>query len=177
MSKNKLKIWDVPVRLMHWLLVASIAGAWITRHQRGPLHEYFGYAAAGIVAARLLWGFAGSRHARFSQFVLGTQATLAYARRVAAGTAPRYLGHNPLGGWMVLLLLGCVAAVAFSGWLTTTDLLWGYAGPVLVHETLAWSLLALIAAHVAGVLFTSLHQRENLVAAMVSGDKRPEDEA
>jgi cytochrome b len=159
------------VRLLHWSLAACIAAAWYTSDQTGPLHEYIGYAAAAIVAARLLWGCMGSPYARFAQFVLGVQPTLAYARKVVRGDAPRYLGHNPLGGWMVLALLACVALVAFSGWLTTTDLLWGYAWPVLIHETLAWTLVALIVLHVGGVIFTSWHQRENLVAAMITGDK------
>lgn len=178
MSKNKpatIRIWDWPVRLLHWSLVASIAAAWYTSDEIGPLHEYIGYAAAAIVSARLLWGFVGNAYARFSQFVLGVQPTLAYARQVAAGTAPRYLGHNPLGGWMVVALLACVALVAFSGYLLTTDLLWGYAWPVLIHEALAWTLVALIVAHVGGVVFTSWHQRENLVAAMVTGDKPREE--
>lgn len=174
---DKLRIWDLPVRLLHWMLVASIAAAWFTSDQTGPLHEYIGYAAVGVVAARLLWGFVGNRYARFSGFVVGARPTLAYARQVIQGRAPRHLGHNPLGGAMVVALLSCVALVAFSGWLMTTDLLWGYAWPVLIHETLAWTLVALIAAHVGGVLFTSWHQRENLVGAMVTGDKRPEDAA
>lgn len=178
MSRNKadkIRIWDWPVRLLHWSLVTSIAAAWYTSDEIGPLHEYIGYAAAAIVSARLLWGFAGNAHARFGQFVLGLRPTMAYARQVADGSAPRYLGHNPLGGWMVVALLGCVALVAFSGWCLTTDLLWGYAWPVLVHEVLAWTLVALIVLHVGGVIFTSWHQRENLVAAMLTGDKPVQD--
>jgi cytochrome b len=155
-SKNKLRVWDWPVRVLHWSLVASIAASWATRERIGPVHEYFGYAASAVVAARLLWGFTGSGHARFSSFVKGRGPTLAYLRQVRAGHAPRYLGHNPLGGWMVMALLAGVALVGFSGWLTTTDLLWGYAWPVRVHEALAWSLVALIAAHVRG---NQAHQR------------------
>lgn len=173
MSKNKQTIWDAPVRLLHWLLVASIAGAWYTSSQTGPVHEYCGYAAAAIVAARLLWGQVGNRYARFPQFVLGVQPTLAYLRQVLAGTAPRYLGHNPLGGWMVVMLLGSIGLVALTGWLATTDLLWGYAWPVLIHEGMAWWLVALIAAHIGGVLFTSWQHRENLIAAMLTGEKTP----
>ncbi|WP_228895754.1 cytochrome b/b6 domain-containing protein [Pseudoduganella aquatica] len=173
--KNKLKIWDLPVRLLHWLLVSSIAAAWYTSEDIGPLHEYCGYSAAFAVAARLLWSFAGSSYARFPQFVLGAGPTMAYLRQVLAGTAPRYLGHNPLGGWMVVALLSCVGLVAFTGWLTTTELLWGYAWPVRIHESLAWLLVALIAAHVGGVIFTSWQHRENLVAAMFSGNKSPEE--
>ncbi|MES2258204.1 MAG: cytochrome b/b6 domain-containing protein [Pseudomonadota bacterium] len=171
MSKNKQRIWDLPVRLLHWLLVASVVAAWYTGSRIGPVHEYCGYTAAAVVALRLLWGFIGTRYARFAQFVPGARATLLYLRQVLAGTAPRYLGHNPLGGWMVLALLACVALLGGSGWLMNTDLLWGYAWPVRVHVALAWLLLGLIALHLAGVLFTSWQHRENLVGAMLTGDK------
>lgn len=171
MKKNKLRVWDAPVRVLHWLLVLSIAGAWYTSGRIGAAHEYVGYAAGAIVAARLAWGFVGSGYARFTQFVRPVGATFGYLRGVLKGSAPRYLGHNPLGGWMVVALLACVGLVVLTGWAATTDLLWGYAWPVLVHTALAWTLVGLIALHIAGVVFTSLQHRENLVAAMLTGDK------
>jgi cytochrome b len=164
-------VWDAPVRLLHWLLVAAIAAAWITSGSTGPLHAWIGYAALALIGARLVWGFAGSAHARFADFVKPPRAVAVYLRRVAAGDAPRHLGHNPAGGAMVLALLSGVALVAISGWALGTDLLWGYAWPVRVHTALAWSLAALIVLHVAGVALTSWQHRENLVAAMVHGDK------
>jgi cytochrome b len=145
--------------------------AWLTSSRTGPVHEYIGYGTAMIVLARVIWGIAGSPYARFAQFVLAARPTMHYARQVLAGRAPRYLGHNPLGGWMVVALLSCVAMLALTGWLTTTDLLWGYAWPVLVHTCFAWLLLCLIALHVAGTLFTSWQHRENLVASMFTGNK------
>lgn len=166
-----MRVWDRPVRLLHWLLVAAIAGAWWSSSRTGPVHEWIGYLAAGVIAARLLWGCAGGTHARFADFVKPPRAVIAYLRLVAASKAPRYLGHNPAGGAMVLALLACVALVALSGWAATTDLLWGYAWPVLVHTALAWLLVGLIALHLAGVAFTSWQHRENLVAAMLTGDK------
>jgi cytochrome b len=169
--KNKQRVWDAPVRLLHWALAASIVAAWLTRHNTGPAHEYIGYGAAAIVLARLTWGWCGNRYARFAQFVRGPAITWQYLRAVLAGRAARHLGHNPLGGAMVVALLSCVALTALSGWATTTDLLWGYAWPVRLHEALAWLLVGLIALHIAGVLLTSWQHRENLVAAMVNGDK------
>ncbi len=169
--KNKQRIWDAPVRILHWLLAASIVAAWLTSSSTGPAHEYIGYASAAIVLARLAWGRLGNRYARFSQFVRGPAATWRYLRAVLAGRAVRHLGHNPLGGAMVVALLCCVALVALSGWAMGTDLLWGYAWPVRVHEALAWLLVGLVALHVLGVLLTSWQHRENLVAAMISGDK------
>jgi cytochrome b len=169
--KNKQRVWDAPVRVLHWLLAASIAAAWLTSDSTGRAHEYIGYAAAAVVLARLGWGRLGNRYARFSQFVRAPAALWQYLRAVLAGRAARHLGHNPLGGAMVVALLACVGGVAFSGWLTTTDLLWGYAWPVRVHQALAWLLVGLIVLHVAGVLLTSWQHRENLVAAMITGDK------
>jgi cytochrome b len=171
LKKNKLRVWDAPVRVLHWLLVLAIAGAWFTSGRIGVAHEYVGYAAAAMVAARLAWGFIGNSYARFSQFVRPASFTVAYLREVMKGAAPRYLGHNPLGGWMVVALLLCVGLAAVTGWAATTDLLWGYAWPVTVHTVLAWTLVGLIALHIAGVVFTSWQHRENLVAAMLTGDK------
>lgn len=159
------------MRLLHWMLAGAVAAAWLTSSRIGPAHEVFGYATVAIVLARLAWGFAGNRYARFARFVRPPAPTLQYLRAVVEGRAARYLGHNPLGGWMVIALLGCVALLGVTGWSATTDLLWGYAWPVRVHETLAWLLLALVALHVGGVVFTSWQHRENLVAAMITGNK------
>jgi cytochrome b len=171
LKKNKRAVWDLPVRLLHWLLVAAIAAAWVTSSHTGPAHEYIGYLAAATVLARLAWGVVGNAYARFSQFVLPAGPTLGYLRRVVSGAAPRYLGHNPLGGWMVVALLACVAMLSLTGWLATTDLLWGYAWPVRIHAGFGWLLLGLVGLHIAGVLFTSWQHRENLVRAMLTGTK------
>ena len=167
----KIEVWDKPVRLMHWLLVLAVASAWFTRERLDSLHEWLGYAALAIVALRILWGFAGSRHARFAQFVRAPRATWCYLRAVATGRAPRHLGHNPLGGWMIVALLSCIAALGLTGWLATTDWLWGYAWLAELHAGLGWTLLALVCLHVGGVFFSSWQHRENLVAAMLSGRK------
>lgn len=159
------------MRLLHWSLVLTVAMSWLTSEQIGPAHEYWGYGTAAIVCARLLWGFVGSRYARFTQFLRGIHPTLHYARDVLSRRAPRYLGHNPLGGWMVLALLTCLVMLTFTGWLATTDMFWGYAWLVQVHEALGWALLFFVALHVAGVVFTSWQHRENLIAPMLNGSK------
>lgn len=169
-----MRVWDAPVRLLHWLLACAIAAAWWTSSSTGASHEWIGYGAVAVVGVRVVWGWTGSRHARFSDFVRPPRAIAHYLGHVAAGNAPRYLGHNPAGGAMVLALLSCVALVGVSGWALTTELLWGYAWPVLIHTALAWLLVALIVLHVAGVVLTSLQHRENLVAAMIHGDKESE---
>lgn len=173
LKKIKQQVWDLPVRLLHWLLVATIAAAWITSHRTGSVHEYIGYGAGAIVLLRLLWGCTGNRYARFRQFVRPAPQTLQYLREVMRGNAARYLGHNPLGGWMVIALLVCISLLVITGWLTTTDMFWGYAWPVLIHITIAWTLIGLIALHICGVAFTSWQHRENLIAAMLTGKKAP----
>jgi cytochrome b len=167
-----LKVWDGPVRLLHWALVLAVASAWWTGGDADSWHEALGYAAATIVGLRLAWGFAGSHYARFAQFVRAFSATWAYAHSVRAGRARRYLGHNPLGGWMALALLACVAGLCFSGFLYTTDWLWGYGWLYWTHVVLGWLLAALVALHLAGVAFTGWQHRENLVRAMLTGRKR-----
>ncbi|WP_028312330.1 cytochrome b/b6 domain-containing protein [Derxia gummosa] len=173
-----MKVWDLPVRLLHWSLAALVIAAWSTGGSSGPLHEWLGYGAGAVVLARVVWGFAGGRYARFAQFVRGPRATLAYARAVLAGTEPHHLGHNPLGGWMVLALLGSAGALALSGALYVSDWLWGYEWLYLTHATLGWIVVALVPLHVAGVVFTGHRQRENLVRAMLTGRKpAPTDRA
>jgi len=171
-----IPVWDPLVRLLHWTLAGAIAIAWTSTLDVGvpaAWHEPAGYTAMACVAARLLWGAVGGRHARFGGFVKGPRATVRYARQVLKGTAPRHVGHNPLGGWMVVALLLTVAGITLTGWLQTTDRYWGSEPLEQVHTTLAWALLGLVALHVAGVVVTGRHQRENLVKAMVDGRKMP----
>ncbi|MBU1359082.1 MAG: cytochrome b/b6 domain-containing protein [Gammaproteobacteria bacterium] len=172
-----MKVWDRPVRLLHWVLVLTVVPAWVTGGRTDSVHEWLGYAAAAVVAARLVWGVLGSRYARFRQFVRGPAWTLRYASAVAAHRAPRYLGHNPLGGWMAVTLLACVGCLSLSGFLYISDWLWGYAWLYWTHFVLGWLLVALVALHLAGVAFSSWQHRENLVRAMVTGKKAAPGEA
>lgn len=166
------RVWDPLVRLGHWGLVGGVAVAWFTRHGGGKLHEWVGYAVLGVLCVRLVWGVVGSRHARFARFVRSPGHTLAYVRSLLSGHAPRHLGHNPLGSWMIVALIVVAFAAAGSGVLYTTDRFWGVEWVEDLHEALAEALLVLAGIHVAGVLFESLRQRENLVAAMIHGRKR-----
>jgi cytochrome b len=167
----RVRVWDAFVRVAHWSLVAAVAGAWLTR-EAGAAHEWLGYAALAAVLARLAWGVVGPRYARFAQFVLAPAATAAYARKVLARAEPRYLGHNPLGGWMIVALVAFVILVSVSGWLYTTDAFWGVKWMEELHEGLANTLLGLVGLHVLGVAFSSLRHGENLVMAMIDGRKR-----
>jgi cytochrome b len=167
-----LRVWDRAVRLLHWALVASVALAALSTLVLFGVHQPAGYVALVVVALRVLWGGVGGRYARFTQFVRAPRTTLRYLRLLLAHREPRYLGHNPLGGWMVVALMLCVSGLALTGWLYTTDAFWGNEAVEDAHRALAWALLGLVLAHVCGVIFTGLRQRENLVAAMFSGAKR-----
>lgn len=194
-----VRVWDPLVRVFHWGLVAAFATAWLTADEVQPIHEVAGYTVAGLVALRLIWGFAGSRYARFTQFVKGPGATLAYLGSMLRRQEPRYLGHNPAGAAMIVALLLTLSGTAFTGWLMAepdrvamlpalpqiVSPAWadddgdeygegGEAeGPLKeVHETLANLMLLLVAAHVAGVVLASIRHRENLARAMITGDKR-----
>lgn len=172
MNGERVKVWDPLVRVFHWSLVAGVALAWLTSDQGRSLHEPIGYAVIALVAVRLAWGAVGSRYARFAQFVRAPATVLDYAQRMLRGAAPRHVGHNPLGGWMVLLLLATLAAVAASGWMMTLDAYFGEEWLEQVHEALATGLLGLVALHVTGAVITGMKHGENLVRAMVTGVKR-----
>ena len=166
-------VWDPFIRLFHWLLVIGFVSAYLTRHASGPWHEWLGYAVAALLVARLAWGLLGPRYARFSQFVRSPRTTLRYSSQMIRGYQPRYLGHNPLGGWMVVVQGITLTVICFSGWLYTTKTFWGVEWVERVHDISTWVSLALIALHIAGVAFTSWRHRENLVSSMVHGKKRP----
>jgi len=170
-----IPVWDVPVRVLHWTLVLTVAAAWLTRHSPGRWHEWLGYATLAIIVMRTFWGFISSGHARFAGFVRPASVTIAYARAVFSGREARFIGHNPLGGWMAVALLLLVALVGFTGWLYTTDRFWGIAWVEELHETLSDILFLFVALHIVGVVFTSIRHRENLPASMLHGRKREED--
>ncbi len=171
--EREVRVWSRFVRLFHWSLVASVAGAWITTELGHKLHEPVGWVMVALVTLRVGWGLFGTeRAASFASFVRGPAAVKAYAGAVLQRHAPRFLGHNPLGGWMVLALLLTLASVALTGWLMTTDAFWGSETMEELHEGLAEGLLGLVALHLAGVFYTGRHQRESLVRAMLTGRKR-----
>ncbi len=169
---ERVRVWDPLVRIFHWSLVAGIALAWITSEGPDGAHELIGYGVAVLIAIRFIWGFVGSKYARFSQFVKGPRATLSYLGRMVRGKAPRHLGHNPAGAAMIVALLTTITVTLVSGWMMTLDAFWGVEWVEDLHEVAATFILVLVAFHVAGVVHASVVHRESLVKAMITGLKR-----
>ena len=197
-----VRVWDPLIRIFHWGLVAAFAIAWLTAEEAQPVHEIAGYAVAGLVVVRILWGLVGSRYARFSQFIRSPGATIGYLGDMLRGREARFLGHNPAGAAMIVALLAALSGTAFTGWLledpTRQALLpampqivapayadedgedreygeRGESGESLlkeVHESFANLTLLLVVLHLGGVALASVRHRENLARAMITGDKR-----
>ena len=167
-----IKVWDPFVRVFHWSLATLFLGAYATGENAGQVHIAAGYAIAGLIALRIGWGLVGPRHARFSNFVRSPREVLTYLRDVIMFRAPRYLGHNPAGGVMIIALLVLLLGTGLTGYLMTTDVFWGAKWIEEVHEALANLTVGLIVFHVVGVLISSLKDGENLVKSMITGWKR-----
>lgn len=164
-------VWDVPVRVFHWLLVLCFAGAWITaesEHWR-LVHVTLGYTMAGLVAFRVVWGLIGTRYARFASFVRGPGAVLGYLKSLIGRHPEHHTGHNPAGALAIVGLLVLIAITAASGFATYNEL----GGEWLedLHEGAANAMMALVIVHVVGVVVSSFVHKENLVRAMFTGRK------
>lgn len=168
---TRILVWDVPVRVFHWLMVLSFAGAWITGDSERwrLLHVTLGYTMAGLVAFRLVWGLVGTKHARFADFVRGPRAVARYLGALLRGRPEHHVGHNPAGALAIVAMLALAAVLTFSGWATYNEV-FGEAFEDL-HEGAANVMMALVLVHVAGVAIASWMHRENLVGAMVTGYK------
>ena len=175
---QRQRVWDLPIRLFHWLLVASIAFAYVSGQLGGNLidwHARAGFLIVGLVVFRLVWGVVGTPTARFATFVRGPAAIAAYLRGEWRG-----IGHNPLGALSVLGLLALVGAQAATGLFTNDDI--AFQGPFADwvgkelsdrfhgwHALLQNGLLALIGVHVAAIVFYARVKKENLVKPMITG--------
>jgi len=195
MSEEKRLVWDLPLRLFHWLLVLSIAGLWATGEAGFDwmqIHIYLGYWTLGLVVFRILWGFVGPRHARFSSFLKGPSGIWQSAKGLAAGTMIQTAGHNPLGGIAVIVMLVLVAFQATTGLFATDDILWTgpYNGAVStetadrltsLHHSNFNLILAMVTLHVLAIVFYFFVKKQNLIGAMFHGKKPaahvPEHEA
>ncbi|MCI4679754.1 cytochrome b/b6 domain-containing protein [Rhodoblastus acidophilus] len=169
-------VWDPFVRLFHWSLVALFTIAFVTGDEIAWLHLWAGYAIASLVILRIIWGFVGPRHARFANFLRPLGDVLAFLRQSLRLKAPRHIGHNPAGGYMILVMFGLLTYLTMTGMLLTTDAFWGSHLLKEAHEAGAYAMVGLVALHLAGVALASVEHGENLVRAMVTGRKRAPDE-
>ncbi len=186
MQNKRIKLWDLPTRLTHWLLFLAVAGAFATGLIGGNLmvwHGRLGLAIIGLLAFRLIWGLIGSTYARFSQFVRGPEAIVAYLRGRWHG-----VGHNPLGALSVLALLGLLLFQTLSGLVANDDI--AFKGPLHalvsadtsawltgLHRQAIWLIGILVALHIAAMLFYKFVHRDDLIRPMLTGYKEVTDPA
>ncbi len=185
-EQTQIKVWDLFVRLSHWIVALSFAIAYIVEDHWLDLHVLAGYTIAGLVVLRIIWGFIGTRYARFSDFVKSRQLIIQYIFEIIRNRPTHYIGHNPAGGAMVVALLVALLLTAISGMT-----LYGaseYLGPFSqllfnfpdswvdpleeLHEFFANATLLLVLLHLAGVAVASLQHRENLPRSMITGIKQ-----
>ena len=186
-SESKIKVWDLLVRVFHWTLVIAFFIAFVTEEDFLLLHLWAGYTVLIIIMIRLLWGIIGTRYARFSNFVTSPKIAFQYIKDTLLFKSKRYLGHNPAGGLMIImmiasLLLTTITGIAvygaedqagpMAGWFTSNSI-WEDILEEL-HEFLANFTLLLVFIHVGGVVIESLIHKENLIRAMIDGTKKAE---
>lgn len=170
-AAESVPVWDRFVRMFHWSLVACVLIDYFVVDDGETLHQWLGYLAAGLVAARVVWGFIGSEHARFADFFPTAARLRAHLAAVRSRRPEIHAGHNPFGAVMMLALMALVLLVCLSGYLEITDTFWGEEWVQDTHEFLAELLIGLVALHALAALVMSYLDRTNLVAAMVTGVK------
>jgi cytochrome b len=184
---RKVVVWDAPTRLFHWLAGALVAAAYLSwRFDRMDLHARFGETLLALVIFRVLWGFFGSETARFSQFLAGPTHVGEHLARAFRREPDRQVGHNPAGGWMVLLLLALMLGETLTGIYVQNDI--ADEGPLTelvpahladfidtLHAQIWNALLAAVVLHLLAILFYAVAKRQNLVLPMISGRKRLPD--
>lgn len=167
----KVLVWDMPVRVFHWLTAFSFAGAYLTAETERfrLLHVTLGYTMGGLVLFRIVWGFIGTRYARFSDFVHGPARSLAYMRGLTGRHPEHYVGHNPAGALAIVAMLALAIALTATGWALYNNI--GGEAYEEIHEAVANIMLAVVGVHVAAVLLGSWLHHENLIGAMFTGYK------
>jgi cytochrome b len=175
-SRPEILVWDLPVRVFHWLLALSFAGAYLTSEsERWKLvHVSLGYTMAGLVAFRLIWGVIGTTHARFSSFVRGPAAVMQYLKSALAKNQgdkiEHHTGHNPAGAIAIVALLALTLVAAVTGWVTYNELSGEWVAEL--HEGAANVMLGVVVLHLVGVVSGSWLHKENLVRGMITGRKQ-----
>ena len=181
-----VKVWDRFLRFFHWTLVLCFATSFLTGEiHAATIHELVGYILCVLLAARIYWGFKGTEYARFRAFVYPISEALTYLRSMLKGNPKHYIGHNPAGALMVFTMLGLLAVIFASGFLSLGTI--DFEGPLVflansvsdeasyafrhLHGFLTHAALVLVVLHLVGVLVGSIQHKENLVKAMLTGNK------
>jgi cytochrome b len=171
-----VEVWDLPLRIFHWALAASVLIAWFSANILDTVHEIAGYTVLVLIAFRIVWGFTGTRYSRFQNSVQSLRTVLLHLWQFAHGQSGRYLGLNPAGAAMSYALLVLLAVSTVSGWMQITERFFGVDWVEKLHTYSSNLVLLLAVLHVLGVLLTCALQKENLVRAMITGKKRARDE-
>ncbi len=180
----RAKLWDGPTRIVHWALVVLIGFAWwCVKANQTEWHLWAGYGILGLIVFRLIWGFAGSASARFASFVKGPITTLAYAKTLSRRSAGDMAGHNPLGGWSVVAILGAILSQVVTG-LFAVDVDGLESGPLSHrvsfetgrlfskwHDLSFTAIKLLVVLHLSAIAFYALYKRANLITPMITGYK------
>ena len=170
---QKIMVWDGFIRLFHWALVACVVANLFFTSKGETVHQYVGYAAVALVVLRIVWGFVGSKYARFSDFFPTPTLIKAHLCALVKREKEDYLGHNALGALMIFALIAVILGLGFSGWAQTIDSPY-YAEdwPASMHEILVVILQILVALHVLAVVVMSILTKSDLVGAMFTGRKK-----
>ena len=168
---QKTKVWDIGVRSFHWLLVSGFAANALFIDEDSALHQQIGYAILALVSLRILWGFVGSRYARFASFPPSLSNAIEQLKEIATGEKKIHIGHTPLGALMIYNLIITLGLIGLSGYLMTTDMFWGAEWTEEFHEiAVTWAEISVVM-HIAAVMFESKRTGVNLPKAMVTGYK------
>ncbi|MBB4374789.1 cytochrome b [Bradyrhizobium sp. cir1] len=171
-ASRTVAVWDLPLRLWHWVFAASILAAWFTPTVYDRVHRIVGYTVLGLLAFRLVWGFWGSRYSRFRMVGVRLRAAPRYLWNLRRGITGRYIGLNPAGTLMLVALLLATAVSAITGAMSVTVTFFGLWWVEDTHHYSSDAVIVLVVLHVLGVLLMGLLQRENLIRAMITGRKR-----
>lgn len=180
---RRLVIWDLPTRLFHWSLALLVLAAIVTSEDDRDLHALIGYAVLALVAFRIVWGFVGSQTARFTSFIHGPKAVIAYARGLFSREAEFHLGHNPLGGLVIVAMLGLLLVQGSLGLFSNDDIL--FEGPLAhlvsgsmqeeatdLHESIGNLIMFVVGIHIAAAFFYLVFKRTDLISPMFTGRRK-----
>jgi len=176
-TKTRFLVWDLPVRLFHWLLVAGLFGAVVIVYGFGdhspqfPYHALFGLTIVLMVVLRIIWGIAGTRYAKFSSFLYGPGKVISYLKDVFTNGSNSYTGHNPGSSWAIFVMLICILMLGITGFRMGQ----GFEEVKKFHEFFATLLLVTVGAHILGIIIHTIRKKENITASMIHGKKEVEE--